>query len=160
MTIREMTERDLEAVLDVIEAHDDDDAEAAEEYFEIFFDEFYEEDEPEIGDRHFVSATDEGEILGVGGAMEDEEEGDRIWWLGWFYVAPKAQRQGVGQALLDRSLEWARDQKGRKIYVDVSALPAYENARSFYAKNGFAEEGRLRDYYAPGEDCILMGKAL
>jgi GNAT superfamily N-acetyltransferase len=156
MQIRKMTEEDLEGVLDVIARHDEQDAEAAEAYFA----EFFEEGEEEWLDRHFVALSEEGAIVGVGGAQEDDEEGDRIWWLGWFYVDPDWRRQGVGEALLGRSLDWARTQGGRKVYVDVSALPLYDAARSFYTKHGFVEEGRLRDFYAVGEDCVLMGRPL
>jgi GNAT superfamily N-acetyltransferase len=157
MKIRPMTEDDLKAVLGIIGQHDDDDADAAEAYFERFF---KEEEEGRGADRHFVALSDEGAVVGVGGAEEDPEEGDRIWWLGWFYVHPGWQRQGVGEALLARSLDWARSKGGRKIYVDVSALPLYDAARSFYVKHGFVEEGRLRDFYAVGEDCVIMGRTL
>jgi len=156
MRIREMTESDLDAVLEVIARHDEDDAEAAGAYFE----EIYEEEDEDLADRHFVSLNDDGSVVGVGGVMEDDEEGWGIWWLGWFYVDPDHQHRGIGEALLERSLAWARERDGRKVYVDVSALPEYEPARRFYAKHGFAEEGRLKDYYAPGEDCVLMGRAL
>ena len=155
MTIRDLTEEDLDLVLEIIAKHDDDDVDAAEAYFE----ELFEDAEADAPDRHFVAVVD-AEVVGVGGVMLDEEEGDAIWWLGWFYVEPAHQHQGLGQALLDRSLEWAKREGGRKVYVDVSAYESYENARSFYAKNGFVEEGRLLDYYAPGEDCLLMGRAL
>lgn len=159
MKIREMRERDLEAVLDVVESHDEEDAQAAQEYFEELFD-LDDEEREEVGDQHFVALDDAGEVIGVGGAMEDNEEGYGIWWLGWFYVHPDHQHQGVGAALLERSLAWAREHEGRKMYVDVSSLPEYENARRFYAKHGFSEEGRLKDYYDEGEDCLLLGRRI
>jgi GNAT superfamily N-acetyltransferase len=156
MQIREMTEDDLDGVVGIIEMHDEEDADAAEAYFEVTF----EDDDPDLGDRHYVSMNDDGAVIGVGGAIEDEEEGNDIWWLGWFYVHPDHRRKGVGEALLARSLEWAREQGGRKMYIDVSALSAYEDARRFYAQHGFVEEARLIDYYNPGEDCIFMARRL
>lgn len=157
MDIREMREDDVDDVLEVIGRHDDDDVDAAQAYFEVLFED--EEGLADRGDRHYV-AVDGDRVIGVGGVMPDEEEGQDIWWLGWFYVDPKTQHAGIGQALLDRGLTWARSQGARKIYVDVSDYPSYENARRFYAKNGFVEEGRLLEFYAPGEACILMGKRL
>jgi GNAT superfamily N-acetyltransferase len=154
--IRDMNENDLDDVLEIIARHDDDDVDAAEAYFEVTFEEGGGTDG---SDRHFV-AVDEGLIVGVGGVMLDAEEGEDIWWLGWFYVDPESQHHGIGQALLDRSLAWARGQGGRKVYVDVSDFASYANARSFYAKNGFVEEGRLIDFYADGEACVIMGRKL
>ena len=61
---------------------------------------------------------------------------------------------------MDKSLEWVRSQNGRKVYVDVSSLDFYAKARRFYASHGFVEEARLKDFYAAGEDMILMGKEL
>jgi len=165
MKIREMKEKDLDAVLDVIALNDEDDAEAAEAYLEEFFEALEEQreegdvdEDDEIVDRHFVAVNDDGKILGVGGVMEDPEEGDGIWWLGWFYIHPQQQHQGLGEKLLERSLAWVREEDGRKLYVDVSSLDEYENARAFYHKHGFVEEGRLQDFYAEGEDMIIMGR--
>ena len=157
MEIREMREDDVDDVLEVIGRHDDDDIDAAQAYFDVLFED--EEGMADRGDRHYV-AVEADRIVAVGGVMPDEEEGRDIWWLAWFYVDPKHQHTGMGQALLDRGLAWARSQGGRKIYVDVSDYPTYDNARSFYAKNGFVEEGRLLEFYAPDEACIFMGKRL
>jgi ribosomal protein S18 acetylase RimI-like enzyme len=158
MQIRDMTGRDLEAVIAVIALSDDDDAEAARTYFE----ERYagaEEGDPEADHRDFVSVDGSGSIIGVGGVHKDDEEGDGIWWLSWWYVHPGHQNRGVGSALMEESLRWVRDWKGRKVYVDVSALDFYDKARRFYAGHGFVEEARLKDFYAEGEDMILMARS-
>jgi ribosomal protein S18 acetylase RimI-like enzyme len=159
MQIRDMTGCDLEAVVAVIALSDDDDAEAARTYFEDRY-AGLEEGNAEACDRDFVSVDGSDSIIGVGGVQKDDEEGDGIWWLNWWYVHPSHQNQGIGNALMEESLRWVRDQKGRKVYVDVSALDSYEKARRFYAKHGFVEEARLKDFYAEGEDMILMGKLI
>ena len=159
MQIRDMTGSDLEAVIAVIALSDDDDAEAARRYFgDLHMG--LEEDAPEVWDHNFVSVDGSDNIIGVGGVQKDDEEGDGVWWLSWWYVHPSYQDQGIGKALMEKSLQCVRDQKGRKIYVDVSALDFYEKARRFYARHGFIEEARLKDFYAEGEDMVLMGKVL
>ena len=152
MRIRDMTGRDLEAVIAVIALTGDDDAEAARTYFEDLY------AGPEVRDHNLVSVDGSDRIIGVGGVQRNDEEGDGIWWLSWWYVRPSHQNQGIGSALMEESLRRVRDRKGRKVYVDVSALDSYGKARRFYAKHGFIEEARLKDFYAEGEDMILMGK--
>ena len=159
MHIRDMTGRDLEAVIAVIGLSDDDDAEAARTYYEDLY-AGPEQDGPEICAHDFVSVDGSDRVIGVGGVQKEDGEGEGIWWLSWWYVDPGHQDRGVGKALMGRALRWVRDQSGRKVYVDVSALDFYEKARRFYARHGFTEEARLKDYYAEGEDMVLMGKVL
>lgn len=51
------------------------------------------------------------------------------------YVHPRAQRQGVGQALLE-------DAKSRSERLELWVLEANMPARGFYAAQGFAESRR------------------
>ncbi|MHC4249233.1 MAG: GNAT family N-acetyltransferase [Planctomycetota bacterium] len=152
-----MTSGDLEAVIAVVALTDEDDAEAAREYFEGAYGSPAGED---IEDRRrdFVAVDASGGVIGVGGVQEDDGEGDGVWWLSWWYVHPGRQGRGIGGALMERSLRWVRERKGRKVYVDVSSLEVYAKARRFYAAHGFVEEARLKDYYAEGEDMVLMAR--
>ena len=159
MQIRDMTGRDLEGVIAVIGLSDDDDAGAARAYYEELW-AGPEEDGPGASAHDFVCVDGSDRVIGIGGVQKDDGEGDGIWWLSWWYVDPGHQDRGIGSALMAESLRWVRDQKGRKVYVDVSALDFYEKARRFYAGHGFKEEARLKDYYAEGEDMVLMGKVL
>jgi RimJ/RimL family protein N-acetyltransferase len=77
-------------------------------------------------------------------------------------VAGKWRRRGVGTALLEACLEWARGGDVHKVSLEVFAHN--EAAIALYRKLGFAEEGRLRKHYrrASGElwDVVVMGKLL
>lgn len=42
----------------------------------------------------------------------------------------------------------------------VSGLDSFELTRSFYRKNGYDEEARIRDFYRAGDDKIVFRKAL
>jgi len=159
MRIRDMTGSDLEAVIAVIGLSDDDDAGAARAYYEELW-AGAEEDGLAISAHDFVCVDGSDRVIGIGGVQRDDGEGDGIWWLSWWYVDPAHQDQGVGKALMEESLRWARDRKARKVYVDVSSLDFYAKARRFYAAHGFVEEARLKDYYAEGEDMILMAKVV
>lgn len=70
--------------------------------------------------------------------------------------------RGVGSALLEAGLEWARRAGAHKVSLQV--WPHNDVARRLYRKFGFAEEGRLRRHYRRrnGElwDAIVMGLVL
>ena len=52
------------------------------------------------------------------------------------YVSPGHRSQGIGQALVDRFLAWARKQGAER--VSVTAYAANDRALAFYRRNGFA----------------------
>jgi ribosomal protein S18 acetylase RimI-like enzyme len=77
-------------------------------------------------------------------------------------VRASARRRGVGSALLERAIAWARDARAHKIALEVFAHN--DVARALYRKHGFVEEGRLRGHLrrASGAiwDAIPMGLLL
>jgi len=85
-----------------------------------------------------------------------------IWWLVVdeaqilnLAVAPTAQRQGVGAALLQRCLEQARAARAASIWLEVRS--GNTAAQALYAAHGFALRARRRGYYQPaGEDALIM----
>jgi ribosomal protein S18 acetylase RimI-like enzyme len=82
------------------------------------------------------------------------------WYLYWFCVHPAAQRSGVGQAL-ERSVEEAvRQCGGERLVLETSGRPDYERSRRFYERAGFALQGRIRDFYKAGDDCLIYCKSL
>ena len=70
-------------------------------------------------------------------------------------VHPDTRRQGVGRALLRAVLSAVADACPLGVFLEVRASNVA--ARHLYAREGFVEHGRRRDYYhAPREDAILM----
>ena len=45
---------------------------------------------------------------------------------------------------------------GRKLVVQTDGRADYEPTRRFYKSCGFQIEGQLKDYYAPGDDCVIF----
>ena len=70
--------------------------------------------------------------------------------------------RGIGTALLEAGIEWARAAGAHKVALEV--WPHNEPALRLYRRAGFVEEGRKRRHYrrANGElwDAILMGLPL
>jgi [ribosomal protein S18]-alanine N-acetyltransferase len=62
-----------------------------------------------------------------------------------FAVAPVAQGQGLGAALLSEALVQARARDVRRVFLEVAAdnVPA----RALYARAGFVQAGLRRGYY-------------
>jgi RimJ/RimL family protein N-acetyltransferase len=77
-------------------------------------------------------------------------------------VSAGARGRGVGSALLNAGIEWARGAGAHKIALQV--WPHNESALALYEKFGFQREGLLRRHYRRrnGElwDAVIMGLAL
>ena len=76
-------------------------------------------------------------------------------------VALDARRQGVGRALLQAAVEWAREADIRKLELHV--FPWNEAAIALYEAFGFEREGFRKGHYRRGGefvDAILMAYAI
>lgn len=76
-------------------------------------------------------------------------------------VIPEARRQGVGAALVTAAAAAVLARGASSMHLEVAEPNAA--ARALYAKLGFAEAGRRRDYYATEQgwvDAIVMRRAL
>ena len=70
-------------------------------------------------------------------------------------VVPENRRQGVGDALLERAVQRAREKELAFVTLEVRAGNAA--AIALYTKHGFAQAGRRTNYYErPREDAIVM----
>ncbi len=88
---------------------------------------------------------------------------DRMWNLYFLAVHPDVQGQGVGQALIEHvesTLRELGDQTARTLIVETSSTDQYAGTRAFYARRGFVEEARIRQYYGPDDDKIVFWKQL
>jgi len=76
-------------------------------------------------------------------------------------VAAGARRQGVGRALLEAAVEWARGAGIRKLELHV--FPWNEPAIALYERFGFAREGYRKAHYRRADDlvdAVLMAYAV
>jgi RimJ/RimL family protein N-acetyltransferase len=72
-------------------------------------------------------------------------------------VAENQRRRGIGSALMEEALSWARQAGITKVELEV--FPHNEPAIALYRKLGFEEEGRRRRRYRIGGrhvDAVLM----
>ncbi len=106
-----------------------------------------------------VIDEEEGVPLGVA-YYEPKPAADRVWDLTMIAVRPARQGQGRGAAMLRRVEKDLGARGQRLLLVDTSSLPQYDRTRAFYAKCGYEEEARVRDYWAAGDDLVVFRKAL
>ena len=75
-------------------------------------------------------------------------------------VLPHVQGKGFGTALV-AGLEAALRNRGQRILIaDTSGTAAFAGTRAFYAKAGYTEEARIRDFWAEGDDKVVYWKSL
>lgn len=75
-------------------------------------------------------------------------------------VLPEQQGSGAGGVLTKALENTLRKQAQNVLIVDTSSDDGYSAARAFYQKQGYEEEARIRDFWAPGDDKITFRKSL
>ena len=98
-----------------------------------------------------VAQGEDGTILGYASLLAVLDEG----YINNIAVRPEYRRQGVASQLLDVFTRFAKANKLAFLTLEVrdGNLPA----RAAYAKHGYVEVGRRKNYYDhPKEDAILM----
>ena len=138
MTIRPMTEADLDQVMELEKA--------------IF---------PSPWRRSFflsdinrsqglsIVAEDEGVILGYAVAWGTEETH-----LANLAVSELERSRGIGGKLLDEVIAFARRGKAGSMYLEVRESNTI--ARKFYSERGFVPTYLRKRYYENGEDAVIM----
>ena len=82
------------------------------------------------------------------------------WDVYWMAVATGEQGKGVGGALLACAEDKIKEAKGRLIAIETSSQASYVKTRRFYLNHGYEAIARLPDFYAPGDDKIILQKRL
>lgn len=76
--------------------------------------------------------------------------------LYWIAVDPAVQGRGVGKALYAACAGQIRALGGGQVRIETSSQEAYAATGGFYERLGFTIDGRLRDFYAPGDDLLIF----
>lgn len=84
----------------------------------------------------------------------------RTFDLYWIVVAPGAQGQGLGQALLALVERAIAARGGGSLYIETSSREAYLRTRRFYEAAGYKRVARLRDFYAAGDHKLMFCKVI
>ena len=108
-------------------------------------------------DAFDVYVDDAGRVLGTTGLYRYTKDSDQASWVAWFCVDPEARGRGVGQALLEHTVERARRAGFRLIRLYTSTDPNESAAQRLYERNGFTEIRRKQGIFST---LIFREKAL
>jgi ribosomal protein S18 acetylase RimI-like enzyme len=107
----------------------------------------------------FWITDDDGGLVGLA-YCEPERMTEGTWNLQLIAVHPTYQKQGRGKKLLRFVEQVLAEQGARILLVETMGTPEFEYVRSFYRKNDYDEEARIREFYAEGADKIVFRKVL
>jgi ribosomal protein S18 acetylase RimI-like enzyme len=113
----------------------------------------------EKSDYFFLFAEQAGTVVGyscfgpIPGSMHSYD-------LYWIAVDNRLRHCGIGKELLFRSEDLIGRRGGKRIYVETSARPQYEQTVAFYRACGYRQDAFLEDFYAPGDSKMIFVKVL
>jgi ribosomal protein S18 acetylase RimI-like enzyme len=82
------------------------------------------------------------------------------WDIYWEAVARERQDRGIGSTLMESAEKEILRAKGRLAIIETSSTPAYEKTRHFYLSHGYEVICRIPDFYAPGDDKLILQKRM
>jgi ribosomal protein S18 acetylase RimI-like enzyme len=113
----------------------------------------------EGGDYEFIGAFANDRVIGYA-CFGLTPATDRTYDLYWIAVHPDAQRSGAGAALMSEVERRLEERRARLVVVETSSREDYAPTRQFYHKRGYQENARLPDFYAQGDDRVILTKRL
>ena len=81
---------------------------------------------------------------------------EATWDLYWIAVDPEAQGQGIGRQLYGAFVERVLPRGARQVRIETSSKESYAATGGFYERLNFSVDGRLRDFYADGDDLLIF----
>ena len=104
-------------------------------------------------------AEDEGKVVGYI-CWGDTPLTEGTWDIFWVAVDNRQQGKGIGAQLMEQAEKAIYAAGGRLSVVETSGKPEYNKTRQFYAKIGYVEEARIKDFYNVGDDKVILIKRL
>lgn len=80
------------------------------------------------------------------------------WDMYWEAVAREKRGQGIGGALMEAAEVEIKKAQGRLIIIETSSTPEYQKTIRFHLGNGYEIIARIPDFYAPGDDELILQK--
>jgi ribosomal protein S18 acetylase RimI-like enzyme len=82
------------------------------------------------------------------------------WDIYWMAISPEKQGQSIGSSLIAKAESQIMESEGRLILIETSSRPDYEKARRFYQRHGYEVVCWIPDFYAPGDEKLILQKRL
>ena len=87
--------------------------------------------------QYWVALSSNDDVVGIIGLYTEAFDEDEAFWITWFCVDEKYQRQGIGSSLLSFCFDYSRalQKKYLRVYTDPEN-PIEKNAQMLYEKFG------------------------
>lgn len=95
----------------------------------------------EMNSRYFVAVDSENRVLGTTGLYQTSKDQADALWLGWMSVRPAYRGKGVGQKLLDFSIDEAKRQDATYLRLFTSTYKGERAAQPLYERAGLKVVG-------------------
>src|SRR5437868_3226980 len=102
----------------------------------------------QVSELPTIVAVSDGRDVGVVRCERDQTHNETAWLIS-MWVAPEARRHGVGGALVDAVIDWARSNGVQRLLLDVADHNA--PAIALYAAKGFTPNGEVSTLPPPRE---------
>jgi len=154
--IRPMVPEDKAAVMRILEATPEftpGEVIVAEELIDFYL------SDPVDSDYLILVAEVNSEVAGyICWGLTPLTEG--TWDIYWMATAREKQGQGIGTALLASAEAKIKESQGRLAFIETSSKPGYEKTERFYRSHGYELMCQIPDFYAPGDDKLILQKRL
>ncbi|MGH1351003.1 MAG: GNAT family N-acetyltransferase [Methyloligellaceae bacterium] len=157
--LRPMKRSDLSRVVDIINEHDEDDAEEAYESLSHSIEGMFVLDE-----SGGFSLDSKSGVIGVIGARQDPDVQD-ICWLSWTYVTESRQGEGWGRMMMEEIIEMLKADGIRKLFITTSDYEEdgediYAEAKKLYTSMGAKLELTVPEFHDEEEAQLIYGLPL
>jgi ribosomal protein S18 acetylase RimI-like enzyme len=125
----------------------------AEELIDVFL------ASPHESGYHILVADLDGRVAGYV-CYGDTPLTEGTWDIYWIAVDRNHQGKGFGRALMNKAESDITASHGRMAVVETSGKPDYNKTRQFYSAQGYVEVARIPDFYATGDDKLILVKRL
>jgi len=133
----------------------DEEVAVALQLFDVSVDDHVRAHDAPAPDYEFTGAFEGKRLLGYACAGPTPAT-DGTFDLYWLAVDPAAQGKGIGRRIVHDVERQLRERGARMLLVETSSRPDYSKTRAFYARCGYTEAARIRDFYAPADDRIML----
>ena len=154
--IRPMTPKDKPAIMQILQATPEfttGEVVVAEELIDSYLD-----DPISSGYLTFVAEVNSRVVGYICIGPTPLTEG--TWDIYWIAVSREEQIRGIGTALLTYAENKIRESRGRLAFIETSSRTEYDRTRSFYHSRGYELVCQMADFYAPGDDKLILLKRL
>jgi GNAT superfamily N-acetyltransferase len=98
----------------------------------------------EINARYFLAVDKENRVLGTTGLYQTAKDQGEALWLGWMSVRPAYRGKGIGQKLLDFSIDEAKKSNADYLRLYTSTYKGEAAAQPLYERVGLKVVGEMK----------------